>query len=177
MNSKITKLILCKKQFSDTTDNFLNIISFGDYSKKKNKYNFIVYHCYLIIHCEDGTIFEIDKQARVNIKNIKEPIFDNINTKPIFDNIHKLNIDITSDITPSQLLINTQKSMKESYNTYCFVNNNCQDFISALLSSNNIINEEYSNFIKQDSLKYLNDVEINAMIILCKFVNFFYYFV
>ena len=67
--------------------------------------------------------------------------------------------------------------MKESYNTYCFVNNNCQDFILALLSSNNIINEEYSNFIKQDSLKYLNDVEINAMIILCKFVNFFYYFV
>jgi hypothetical protein len=169
MISKITKITLCKKQFSSTFDLVLNIISFGDYGFKKSKHGFTVYHCYLIVHCNDGRILKIDKQARVKVNYI--------NNYEESDDVIKLDIKLDNEITPFRLLFNTQEAMGSRFNNYCFINNNCSSFMTALLLSNGFMDDEYLDFVKQDALKYLNSIEVNAMIFICMIVNCIYKFI
>ena len=57
------------------------------------------------------------------------------------------------NITINELLENTKQLMGlNKYYSYSGLMNNCQDFISAILKSNNIINENALKFIKQDVL-------------------------
>jgi hypothetical protein len=168
MISKITKITLCKKPFTDTFDWVLNLLSFGDYGFKKKKHNFTVYHCYIILHCEDGSIIKIDKQARVKCKYIQDKQCDDV---------VKLDVKFDFATTPYRMLLNTQRYMGTRYNNYCFVRNNCSSFMKAMLISNNILDDEYLDFAKQDALNYMNSIETNVMIFICIIVNFIYNFI
>ena len=167
MISKITKITLCKKQFSSTLDLVLNIISFGDYGFKKSKYGFTAYHCYVIVHCCDGRIIKIDKQARVKVKYVQE--------KETTNDTMTLDVKLNDTaITPFRLLFNTQEAMGSRFNSYCIINNNCSSFLTALLLSNGFHDDEYLGFVKQDSMKYLNQIERNALLFICMLINLIY---
>lgn len=63
-----------------------------------------------------------------------------------------LKIQSPNNLTIQQLVDNTKKFMgKEKYTSYSSKNNNCQDFLLAVLQSNNLLTEDAKNFIKQDT--------------------------
>ena len=54
------------------------------------------------------------------------------------------------DITFGELLNNTRKKMGRNFFNYHPTNNNCQDWIIALLQGSSMLTNDVKNFIKQD---------------------------
>jgi hypothetical protein len=63
------------------------------------------------------------------------------------DNVDKFNININEFINKTRNFLGDIK-----FSEYDPKYNNCQDFIYAALEANNLINEKYKNFIKQDAI-------------------------
>jgi hypothetical protein len=61
-----------------------------------------------------------------------------------------IDIDVTKPITLAQLLNNARKRMGGLFFNYHPTNNNCQDWIIALLSASGLGSSESSTFIKQN---------------------------
>jgi len=95
-----------------------------------------LYHLYLEIRLEDGTNLILEKNDVVSVskktrKAEEEYVVSNV-----------------PDITLNQMLDKTQAKMKSKYFVYDAIKNNCQVFLLAIMTSNNISGTE--TFIKQD---------------------------
>jgi hypothetical protein len=104
------------------------------------------FHLSLVVTTQSSKTFNIEKNERINI---------DVN-KSIYLNRPQLRIIrvIPSNLTIKTMLENCRNQMgDEKYFTYHPFNNNCQVFISNLLSSNNI--SGYDNYINQD-VNYIN---------------------
>jgi len=123
-------------------NNILNYI-IQPFSKiKYEKY----FHLSLIVN--DNYI--IEKNEIINLS-----IYNNINYHKIQH--YKINPQlIKSNLTINQLLYNTQQLMGSDYFNYGGLYNNCQDFILAILKSNDINDNNLNNWIKQD-IKYIKN--------------------
>ena len=60
-------------------------------------------------------------------------------------------VRVTSGLTLNTMLNNAMQSMGENkYFTYNAINNNCQNYLLALITSSNMATGEATTFIKQD---------------------------
>ena len=124
-------------------------------NKPFNKIDYEKYfHLSLIINDK----YILEKNEIINLGWFNKIIINNDGSKspPDYSKIQHYNINpnIIPNISIKNLLYNTQKYMGSSYFTYGGLNNNCQDFILSILKSNNIIDNNLFNFIKQD-VKYI----------------------
>jgi hypothetical protein len=77
-------------------------------------------------------------------------------------------IDKIPILTLNQLIINTKNYMKEKFNAYNFINNNCQDFCTAVIKANSIDDpsRKYYNFLYQNIPQYTSiseDIEFGIL--------------
>ena len=105
------------------------------------------YHLYIVVYLTDGKRYRIEKNERINITSYTS--FDKMTQfREILNIPNNLNMKIMLDNCLNQMGY-------ENFYTYHPFNNNCQVFITNLLTSNGININEYNNFINQD-VKYIN---------------------
>lgn len=121
----------------------LNILSMGSFNKKLNDTPYDrLFHLYLIVTLEGGKKIRIEKNEVINVST-------NLNIKP---NAETKSLSFAKGgVTLNQLLEGGKKIQGSRYFDYSAYNNNCQDFILALLKGSGIGNEQDYNFIKQDT--------------------------
>jgi hypothetical protein len=142
-NSKILKLVIERVPLQQTTMILLNLASNNSALERLKQSDYDkLFHLRLIIYLDNNISLFVEKNQSLNIDYYKNLV----NQK----GIEQLEIN---EVPTSQLFnfINNGKNiLKDKFFSYDAKNNNCQDWILALLISNNINNNEYKNFIKQD---------------------------
>ena len=94
-------------------------------------------------------VFDTDK-GQVLIE--KNEVLNIAQTVQMKEGAETYPIEINEPITINQILDNTRKYQTDSkFFKYSAYDNNCQDFILALLKSNNLGNEDVYRFVKQDT--------------------------
>jgi len=96
----------------------------------------LLYHIYLEIRLEDGTTLILEKNSVIALSKTTRQAEEEY----VVSNV--------PDITLNQMLDKTQAKMKSKYFVYDAIKNNCQVFLLAIMTSNNISGTE--TFIKQD---------------------------
>jgi hypothetical protein len=121
----------------------LNAVSLGSFSKnlKDSPYD-TLFHLSLVVELDDGSKILIEKNEVINMdKNPSLPAHTDIQEVP----------NIPSRLTLNAMLQNAQNRMGDKYFTYSARDNNCQDYIMAILQANNMGNDATSQFVKQDT--------------------------
>ena len=100
-----------------------------------------LYHLYIEIRLEDGTTLILEKNSVIALSKTTRKAEEEY----VVSNV--------PDITLNQMLDKTQVKMKSKYFVYDAIKNNCQVFLLAIMTSNNISGTE--TFIKQDVSKLI----------------------
>lgn len=141
-NKRITSLRVGRVPVANIIIIFMNIVSFGKFSKNiKDKPYDKIYHTFIQIELDNETFIFFEKNevicAYLKFMIPKDTSFIDVS----IPSIH---------ISLNNFLLNAQKYMGDKYWTFSGHDNNCQDYIIALLKSNNLGNEDVYKFIKQD---------------------------
>lgn len=101
-----------------------------------------LYHLFMVVSLNNGKRLIVEKNEVINIA-----LYNGVVQK----NEESIKITLkTNGLSFNSLLTNTENEMQGKYFTYSAFTNNCQDFITAILKSNNISTTKAINFIKQD---------------------------
>ena len=101
-----------------------------------------LFHLYMVVTFTDGKKIVCEKNEVINLsKNIPKET----------NETEKMPVRVTSGLTLNTMLNNAMQSMGENkYFTYNAINNNCQNYLLALITSSNMATGEATTFIKQD---------------------------
>ena len=101
-----------------------------------------LFHLYMIVTFTDGKKIVCEKNEVINLsKTIPK---ENKETE-------KMPVMVSSGLTLNTMLNNAMKSMGEhSYFSYNAINNNCQNYLLALITYSNMTTPTLTTFIKQD---------------------------
>jgi hypothetical protein len=127
-----------------------NLISKGklEQAYRKNDYD-TLFHLFCVIHLKDGKSYLMEKNHVIKM----EPI-SGITDKALVEHIDIKN----KTLTLSKLMENTAKYMGADYLPYDPVNNNCQHFITGILTGSDLINDDLWLFINQDIQSVIKDM-------------------
>jgi len=127
----------------------LSGISLGAFGKRFQRSEFDdLFHLFLEMKTKSGKRLSVEKNEVINM-DLSPPPRDKEEVKDITDNIRQLTIN--------DILETTKKYMGDKkFYGYSARDNNCQDFIVALLKSNSIGGDSDITFVKQDA-KFLFD--------------------
>jgi hypothetical protein len=151
-NKKIINIQICRKPIQQYINTVLNVLSFGQFEENlKNSDYDKLFHLFLYITLEPGQKIVLEKNERINLQ-VKMNKIDN---ETEFININNLPNNLTLNI----LLDNCKNQMGETnFFKYSAHSYNCQNFVLNILSSNNLLNEEYKKFIYQDTEQLFNNL-------------------
>jgi hypothetical protein len=139
-NEKITGMSVGRTPVPSYITGALNVISLGEWKKKFASKPFDkLYHLYMIIQTPKGQ-FIIEKNERINASENVPASNETMSISGIPDGL-----------TPNILIERTEKYMGGKFLPYSAYDNNCQDFIIAVLKSNHLGNESVYKFVKQDT--------------------------
>ena len=144
----ITKLTLRRNPVSSLITGAMNAVSGGTfYDNMKNQPYDKLFHLGLVVST-DNTNFVLEKIERVNVSySISKP-----------QGLEELSVSVPSGLTVRNLIDNTLNKMgKTKFLDYDGYNNNCQDFMMNVLQSNNVSNDENTQFVKQDTQVLFKD--------------------
>jgi hypothetical protein len=121
----------------------LNAVSLGEFAKRfKTAPYDTLFHLSLVLDLEGGTKLLIEKNEVINMdKNPSIPQKTDI----------QLVSNIPANLSVNDMLQKAQQKMGGYYFSYSARDNNCQDYIMAILQANNMGNDENYTFIKQDT--------------------------
>ena len=155
---KIKKMNVCRAPLSIFTTTTINVISLGEFQKRFNSLPYDkLFHLDIRLELEDSTIILLEKIETINAKKNPETRKD-AECKNIYFNIEL-------DLTPNKLLDGAKNIQKNKFFKYSAYNNNCQDFIMALLKGSNIGSQDDFDFIKQDTKSLFEDLPITRKIV------------
>jgi hypothetical protein len=98
-----------------------------------------LFHLFIILHTTKGDI-RLEKNEVVSMAKAGLP-----------KDAESLPVVVPAGLTVKQLVDNTEKKMGKNFLTYSAKGNNCQDFIMAMLESNDMLTPELSSFVKQNT--------------------------
>jgi len=135
---RIDKLYVCRNPISSVFTKLLNLLTFGDFYKKLKEKNYDdLYHLFLTVVLENGEIFTIEKNQRVNV--IKGKVKGDCLSERIID----------KNLTISDLILNSEKKISNNQlYIYKATSTNCQQYLIDILNSSGIT--EFNTFIKQN---------------------------
>lgn len=142
-NKKILKMYACRTPLSILTTTALNVASLGEFEKqfKETPYDDL-FHLDLRVELEDGNTVLLEKNKVLNsIVNPKKAK----NTECI------LILNVPKNLTINNLLEGGKKILGDRFLKYSAYDNNCQDYIMALLKGSNVGTQENYDFIKQNT--------------------------
>lgn len=151
-NDEITSMIIMRTPVPQVLTGALSLFSAGEFGKKMKENDFDeLFHLFLEVKLINGNRIQIEKNERINmIVNPKSRPKTEI--EPIKETLpSKLNLNI--------MMANTERYMgKNKFLGYSARDNNCQDFLSAVLQSNNLGDNNDISFIKQDTKSLFEDL-------------------
>ena len=157
-NNYIMNIIIFRKPIMNVLKKSLNIISFGKFlNNLKNSPYDDIFHLYMVVHLDNNLKILVEKNERINIKNLNNNEFINL----IYNkNVEKIELNLYKKINFFDLLNNTQKNMGIFFFRYSSNEYNCQNFILNILLSNypDIINNDNKvyEFIYQNPSYFFN---------------------
>ena len=118
----------------------INAITLGRWAEARKKYAYDkVFHLGLEFSLKDGPTSVAEKNEVIYVGP----------SSPLREDTETMEIGDPGAVTLQQLLDNTQRLMGDRYFTYAAFENNCQDFIIAILRANNLWTPARNDFVKQ----------------------------
>jgi chorismate mutase len=141
---KVSSITLIRTPLSKATKILLNIASFGQLQQKMKDIGIDeLFHLSMLINGQ----YELEKNEVIKMR---------VNPNAIKSNSQTLDVPVSGDITIQQLMDNTQKQMGQNYGSYDAKTNNCSVFLSNVLSSNGLSNENTNIFVNQKTDELFN---------------------
>ena len=140
-DKKIVSAIINRKPVDGKLTSFLNVLSLGQFKKNISKEPYDdLFHLSIVLRTEDGVDIQIEKTEVIKMGLRPRKGGEMLNVTPF-----------TGGKTLNEIMDNTQEKMGAQFFTYSARNNNCQDFITALLKSNGMGDTNDFTFVKQDA--------------------------
>lgn len=152
----INKIYICRKPIHKGVELFLNAFTLGKYSNYKNDLNYdSVFHLYLMILLSNGMWMLLEKNER--------PVLKPSDYKNVVDYQH-MHVFVEYDkITLREFVDNAIQLMgKNEFFIYDSLKSNCQNFVTDILTSNNLWSTKYDLFVNQsinESLDKINGLK------------------
>jgi hypothetical protein len=148
----ITSYKIKRTPVSSLLTSALSAVSLGEFGKRfgRSEYD-TLFHLFLEMTTASGKRLSVEKNEVINMevspkKRDKEEVEDITNNVP-------------QGLTLDTIMDNTEKYMgKKKFFGYSARDNNCQDFIVAVLKSNNIGDDGNIAFVKQDTKELFRDL-------------------
>merc|ERR1712100_862238 len=119
----------------------MDAVSFGEFSRKAKKLPYDkLFHLYIIATLTNGKNILIEKNDVINME-----------MKGIRANAESKMVPVNKNLTLNTVMANTKKRMGGKFLPYNGYTNNCQDFIMAILKSNNLGNQTTYKYVKQNT--------------------------
>lgn len=135
---KVTSIKLVRTPLSKSTTFLLNVASFGQLQQKMKEIGIDkLFHLSMLINGK----YELEKNEVIKMR--KNPLVVKTDSETLDVSING------GELSIEQLLLNTQKKMGTNYGSYDAVNNNCSVFLSNILASNNLSNNNTDIFLNQ----------------------------
>jgi len=142
-NNTITSMVIGRTPVPSILTSALSLASGGAFGKNlKNSPYDTLFHLFLRCELDDGTIVSLEKNEVIN-SDIDPPIPPNTQTETIQN--------IPQGLSLLTILDNAKKIQGGKFFNYSARDNNCQDFILAILNGSNIGNQQDRTFVKQDT--------------------------
>lgn len=141
----ILKMYACRTPVGSLLLSLLNVISLGEFYKKWSNTPYDkLFHLDLRV--------ELDTKPQVTILLEKNEVINSVvNPPPPGKDTDVMPIPINKQYTILDLLTGAKQVLGNKFFTYSAKDNNCQDFIMALLKGSNIGTQDAFTFIKQDT--------------------------
>ena len=144
-NMKIRSIRIGRRPINNLVEKAFNIISLGKWSKLKDKYYFDrLFHLFLILTLEDGTVISFEKNSIVTMTENDE--------RCSMKDVDCIELEYPADsITLNELVKKPLDRIgKEKYFIYQPFDQNCQIFIRDVLETFNLYSKKAEEFIYQD---------------------------
>lgn len=142
-NKLIKSITIDRTPVVKALQSILNFVSGGDFNKRLETMPYDqIFHLRIDITFDDGSVLAVEKNEVINMyeKPIKK------------EGGEQKQIDYVPEGTTLDGMLEEAKNIQgKKYFEYSAYDNNCQDFIMALLKGSNIGTQEDYDFIKQDS--------------------------
>jgi hypothetical protein len=133
-DEQIIQFLISRSPLSPILTGTIDILS-PSFKKKNN--NNPLYHLKALIRTEQ-TSFSIEKNERITISSYQ-----------MNQGAQNMPVNIPSGLTLNILLANTKQLMGGKFLSYSSYDNNCGDFLNAMLESNNISTPQNKLFVEQ----------------------------
>ena len=141
-NQEIYNMTIVRTPVNGLVLGAMDAISLGNFSKNMEKANFDeLYHLQCDITFGNGQTIAVEKTEVVNIRK----------GKTIHKHKEEQDVSNIPNISFGELMENCMAGMGGRFFTYSAKNNNCQDFLLALLQSSDIGDSSDYTFIKQNT--------------------------
>ena len=138
---KIVSAIINRKPVEKKLSGLLNVLSLGQFKKNiENEPYDDLFHLSVVLRTEDGKDILVEKNEVINMAMKGRKGGENLSITPF-----------QGGKTLNEIMENTKKRMGVKFFGYSARNNNCQDFIMALLQSNGMGDANDFTFVKQDA--------------------------
>jgi hypothetical protein len=142
-NILIKQITIKRAPVSGVLTGALDVFSMGKFGKRMLKNFDELFHLFIEISLDNGKRLNVEKNERINIEYAGKE-------RPKTES--RIINNIPQDLTIKSMLDKAKERMGiDKFFAYNAVNNNCQDFIMALLQSSNVGNQDDYNFVKQDT--------------------------
>ena len=149
-DEEIVSLKLMRTPVPKVLSGVLTLFSGGKFGKKMKENNFdTLFHLFIEATLKSGNKVELEKNERITM--LLNP---KLRPKTEVEPIEKF----PSGLTLNKLLKNTEQKMGNNFLTYSARDNNCQDFLASLLTSNNLGTPQDMSFVKQDTKTLFEDL-------------------
>jgi len=138
----IMSIKVCRNPISSALKKILNALTFGDMGATIKQLNYDeVYHLFMLVTLQDGSMFRIEKNERVTISSPP--------TERPKDCMTVL-VDPSKKLTLNQMFEESEDVYKNLY-YYLAHRDNCQKFVFTMLSNVGLMDKRLEQFILQDA--------------------------
>jgi len=145
-NRPIVRMFVRRDPIQSALDTALNFISMGSWSSLKDKFGYDkFYHLQLMVIVRVSDSDDVNKPITIQ----KNEVIDISPTEPTTEKTEMVDIPISQGHTINSILGNAKQIMGENFYYYSAFHNNCQDFVSALLTGSGLMTPSLEAFVKQ----------------------------
>lgn len=139
---QLTEIMIIREPVQSAIRAILNILSLGKIGKRMERKNYDeLFHLKILITTVNGNKFTIEKNEKINIEKVNK----------IPTGEQQIVKKLPNSITMNSLLQGGKNIQGDKFHYYSGYDNNCQDFILALLKGSNLGDASDYAFIKQDT--------------------------
>ena len=153
----ITKAVLKRTPVSGLITGALNVFSMGKFGRRMKPFDEL-FHLFIELRLEKGVEMRLEKNARITLSKAGSVDKEGTESDPIdaTELPSGLNLDLIIDRTRNYM-------GDDKFFGYSAANNNCQDFIIAVLTSNKIGNAANKTWVKQNTEKLFKGKKMKGL--------------